>query len=90
MRKNVPNYANFTFENTKSNARNFRPIKLVHFGTWLYDWYVWYVLVRHCTFANNNKRGLLFLSIIVTELLWRAEVRNVPNGIFYSLNERYE
>jgi len=48
------------------------------------------VLVRHCTFANNNKRGLLFLSIIVTELLWRAEVRNVPNGIFYSLNERYE
>jgi hypothetical protein len=32
-----------------SNVRHFLPVHLVRFGTWLY---VWYVLVRCCTFGT--------------------------------------
>jgi hypothetical protein len=60
-------------------------VRLVCFGTWLY---VWYVLLRHCTFANSSKRGFhLLLSIIVTELLWRGEVSNVPSDGIYSIRQ---
>jgi hypothetical protein len=49
MRKNVPNNGQSIAEDITSNARNFLPVHLVRSGTWLY---VWYVLVRGCTFGT--------------------------------------